>query len=457
MRHAVVLAAGHGSRIWPYNEVRNKCAIPIGNVPMVRRVVDALCTMGIREIAIVVGPHAASIRYALRGSPADTRFVEQAEPEGTAPAVLAAAKAWDEPFIVVHGDLVTAPENLARLRDAALDGAPPAVALVAPVGRDWPHDWIIAHVEGEVLRGIEGHARGGEWRLAGAYMLTPEALPFLRDHPGLVARVPEGGMPPVEADLSQSLQMMADEGLTVRAVRAGEFLVDVDKPWHILEANERLLGYMADRVKESVIPASARVHDGAEIEGHIVLEEGATIGNRVVLRGCVWVGREASITNGAIVNGPALFGAGTRVRDYCQVGTATMGDRGIIGHAAEFSGVAFDTVYMYHYCEIWGVLGSAVDIGAATVCGTLRFDDRVTAHRIKGRRELPLTVLANATFFGDYCRTGVNVIPMPGCKVGAYSCVGPGVVIHEDIPSRTLVLQSQELTTRDWGPERYGW
>jgi bifunctional UDP-N-acetylglucosamine pyrophosphorylase/glucosamine-1-phosphate N-acetyltransferase len=264
-------------------------------------------------------------------------------------------------------------------------------------------------------------------------------------------------MPPLEADLAQSLQMMIDEGRPVRAVPAAEFLVDLDKPWHILEAHDRLGAYLAARLTGNVIAPTARIHDGADIQGHVVLGENAVIGNRVVIQGPLWLGPGATVTNGAIVHGPTMFGAGTHVRDYCYVGGAAMGERGIIGHGAEFGGVAFDTVYLYHYCEIWGVLGSAVDIGAATVCGTLRFDDRVTEHRVKGRRELPASDYANATFFGDYSRTGVNVIPMPGAKIGAYSCVGAGVVVYEDIPSRKLVLQKQELTMRDWGPERYGW
>ena len=64
---------------------------------------------------------------------------------------------------------------------------------------------------------------------------------------------------------------------------------------------------------------------------------------------------------------------------------------------------------------------------------------------------------ANASYLGDYSRTGVNAILMPGVKVGAYSCVGAGVILYEDLPSRQLVLARQELVRRPWGPERYGW
>jgi hypothetical protein len=46
---------------------------------------------------------------------------------------------------------------------------------------------------------------------------------------------------------------------------------------------------------------------------------------------------------------------------------------------------------------------------------------------------------------------------MPGVKTGAYSCVGPGVLLYEDLPSRKAVFVKQEHSVIDWGPERYGW
>jgi bifunctional UDP-N-acetylglucosamine pyrophosphorylase/glucosamine-1-phosphate N-acetyltransferase len=119
-------------------------------------------------------------------------------------------------------------------------------------------------------------------------------------------------------------------------------------------------------------------------------------------------------------------------------------------------GTMLDGSYLYHYCEISGLVGLSVDIGAATVCGTLRFDDGPAEHRVRGRRERPL-IEANATYYGDYSRTGVNVITMPGAKIGAYACVGAGIVVYEDVPERTLTLLKQETVQRPWGPERYGW
>ncbi|MFH1740085.1 MAG: nucleotidyl transferase, partial [bacterium] len=106
--------------------------------------------------------------------------------------------------------------------------------------------------------------------------------------------------------------------------------------------------------------------------------------------------------------------------------------------------------------EYWGVIGRSSDLGAATVCGTLRFDDQETVHRVRGRRETP-RIGANASYLGDYVRTGVNAILMPGVKVGPYSLIGAGVILQEDVPNNSLIYVKQELCRKEWGPERYGW
>jgi NDP-sugar pyrophosphorylase family protein len=453
---AILLAAGAGTRFWPYNVVRNKCAFPIANVPAVRRLSDDLAALGITRQVVVVGAGEASVRAALRGASADIAFVRQAHPDGTAAAAFLGAAGIDGDILVVAADSVTDRANLAALRERFERDRPLAAALTQPLGAESSLDWLIAYVDDGELRGVEGHSRDGDRRFCGVYAFRPEALAFLRDNPALM-RVGVGGMPPVEAEIAQSLQMMVDEGETVAVIDAPGFHVDLDKPWHILEANGQVIAAMAAALEGHQIDPTARVHDGADIGGRLVLGPGAVIGNRVVVEGDLWLGAGAKALNGAIVHGHAVIGQGTVVRDYCQIGGgSSLGARGVYGHGAEFSGVALDTVYCYHYCEIWGVVGQAVDFGAATVCGNLRFDDRDTVWRIKGRPEIPTTA-ANAAYFGDFCRTGVNAIIMPGRRLGVYSICGPGVILHDDLPDRTMIMVVQQITTRPWGPERYGW
>ena len=454
---AVILAAGRGLKFWPYNVVRQKAAFPIANVPAVRRLADSLRQCGITRLLVVVGAGEASVRAALH-SVADVIYVRQPNPAGTADAVLCAAHLLEDAFLVVAGDVVTAQQNIAALLTRFGEEQPLAASLIQPLGAESPHDWLGAYPEEGKLRGVEGHTRRGcRHRLCGLYAFRPEALPYLRDNPGVMSQVPVGGMPPLEAEIAQSLQMMIDERQTVLAVETSGYHIDLDKPWHIDLANETVINAMSNAVTGNLIPATARINDGAEIGGRVILGEHCEIGNRVVLKGDLWLGDNSRVLNGAILDGPTVIGRDTIVQNYCQIGShTTLGNRSHYGHGAEFSGVALDTVYCYHYMEIWGVVGQAVDFGAATVCGNLRFDDQDTTWRINGRPETP-THAANAAYFGDFCRTGVNAIIMPGRRIGVYSVVGPGVILYDDLPDRTLVTAKQELVTRPWGPERYGW
>ena len=450
---ALILAAGSGTRVWPFAEVRNKCAIPIAGLPNIRRLANSLREIGIQRIIVALGPHPGSVRSALSGLTVE--YVTPPPESGAAGALLEALKAVDdERFMVLYGDTVTTTDNLQAVREAPEANDAAGAALYDPMSIGESVNWYGAEIENNRLNRVVGHGRDSIHRLCGIFALDRSIIPHLEANPGMMKTVQVGAMPPLEPDLAQSLN---DWRADIVAVPARDFVVDLDKPWHILEANRKAAEYHCARLTENHIHPTAKVHDGAEITGFVELGEGAEIGSRVVIDGNLIVGPRTRILNGAILRGTNIISADSRISDYCLVGRGTIiGSDCVVGHGAEIDGVVFDGAYLYHYCEISGVVGEAVDIGAATVCGTLRFDDGRAEHRIKGRREAPCDG-ANATYFGDYSRTGVNVITMPGVKIGSYTCVGPGIVVSQDIPSRTLTLLQQQTITRPWGPERYGW
>jgi len=468
---AIILAGGQGRKFFPFEEVRNKCAFPIANEPIVRRLVRQVQSLGIKQIYIVTDHQAGSVRDAVRGLENITYLPFMRATAGTAEATAYPVRSFahDEPecrtknLLVIYGDCVFYSDELRNFGETFEKSGADAAVLCAPLNGERPQDWIVAQLGdpietgGNALHGIEGHGRGGSHRIAGAFAIKLSALPYLESQPRVMRHVPVGGMPLQEAELADSLATMLDDGLSVIAVETQHKSADVDKPWHIFDATDVVLSEMAENLTESRIDPTAEISDGAEITGHIVVEAGAKIGNRVVIEGPCWIGKNSKVINGAIIKPRVMIGANTRVSDYCLVGgDSVIGNGCVIGHGAEFDGVMLDGAYIYHYSEIYGVLGAAVDIGAATVCGTLRFDDTETVHKIRGRREFPKSG-ADAAFFGDYSRTGVNVITQPGVKIGAYSCVGAGIVLYDDVPSRKLRILKQETIERDWGPERYGW
>ena len=456
MNNAIVLAAGLGRKVWPYGEFRQKCTIPVANKPILRRIVENLNEVGIGRIIVVIGHYAQQVRGAVGDIP-NVEFVTQNPLNGTADATLSALNVLnDEDFLVIYGDIVTTSENIRNTIQRFNSQKAVVAALIHPLNDEDASNWLCVKFRDECLTGIEGHPRGGSHRLCGIYAFKSTAKPYLLRNPGIVTQVPVGGMPPPESEIAQSIQLMIDDGIEVLAIETSDFFVDIDKPWHVLEANRRLVEFLSKQIDADFIDDGARISDAAEINGKVVLGKNTVIGPRVVVNGTLIAGANNNITNGAILHGNLYVGDHCRISDYCDIGSSTIGNRCIVGHGAEMSGVLFNKVYLYHYCEMSGVIGNATDIGAATVCGTLRFDDGDTAIQVEGRYEVP-SYGANETYIGDYCRTGVNAMIMPGRRIGTYSVVGPGVILYEDVPSKTMVLAKQELITKPWGPDMYGW
>ncbi len=457
MKTAIILTGGKGSKLWPYNLTRNKAALPIANVPILTRALRELRDAGIEHFVVVADYKEDQVR-ALAAEEADVRF-EKINLQGTAPIV---EKIWSEiaedNLLIVYGDVVFSSEDVKRLILEMKSEKVTAAALVQPMGEETPRDWWCSAVSGKQLTAILGHPRDDvSHRLTGIYALNKAVLPAIRKTPAIPHAIQIGMMPLEEAELAESLAIFLQSGGEILAVETKRLFVDVDKPWHILEANEAVIQTMVEEIRADAIHPSARLDDSAIIDGHVVLGPHSVIGPRVIVHGNLWVGENTVITDGAILDGHVVVGNDATIQRYCQVGPlTTIGNRCFVGHGAEFEGVMFDNSYAYHYGEYWGVLGAYSDLGAATVCGNLRFDDAQTVHRVKERREIPRTG-ANAAYLGDYCRTGVNAILMPGVKVGPYSLIGAGGIVQGDVPERMSIYTEQTQIKKGWGPERYGW
>lgn len=456
---AVILAAGRGSKMWPYGDTCPKAALPIANRPLIHWQIQALQACGVKRIVAAAGHLGAQIRHAV-GDLLGVECVEQKNPRGTADSLLcglACVNPEQDRFLVCYGDVLFTEEDLKRLIEAAEQSNQDA-ALVQALGTRSSHEWLCANLKGNAVHEILGHPREASHRLCGVYLLSRKIMPHLANNPGVMQSVEVGAMPPEEAELAESLSRMIRRGGMVTAVETQHLFYDLDKPWHLLEANQSFLHYLGGKLRQNQIHSKARIHPEAEIDGYLAAEEGVIVGKGVKIKGNLWVGANTKIIDGAIIGGDVSIGGESVIREYCRIeGGSSIGSRCVVGHCAEFGGVLMDGAYSYHYGEYWGIIGRSSDLGAATVCGNLRFDDQRTMQRIQGRREIPESQGANAVYLGDYTRTGVNAILMPGVKVGSYSVIGAGVILNEDVPNHSLIYVKQELIHSTWGPEKYGW
>ncbi len=453
---AYILAAGSGNRISPYGECRPKTLLPVANRPVLDYLCDALDTAGVSHLVVAAAGGASDIRRRLsaRSRRTEAAVVDVGRTSGTAVSLLSVIEE-DEPALVLYGDVLLDEADVKALADSV--SADRATLLVAPLPEGESRDWISVAVDEGRVEALVGHPRDGASHRVAGLALPAGFGSWLRECPTYFPSVNVGMMPPSEHHIEAAVESYRASGHTVTAIETVSPSFDLDKPWHIMEANEALVKRLCGSLVSNQLAEGAVIDPSAHIDGNVRLGKGSRIGRNVIIRGNLILGEDSLLDAGAIINGNAVVGSRSFVGNACFIEDGSVvGDECVVSHAAELSGVIFRGVYLYHYMEIYGVVGERTDIGAATVCGSLRFDDGCTIHRINGRRELPRG-FANATFIGDYCRTGVNATIMPGKKIGPYSIVGAGVVLEDDVPPRTGVRVRQEQERFSWGPERYGW
>ncbi|WP_308637604.1 NTP transferase domain-containing protein [Paenibacillus silvisoli] len=468
MKTAIILAAGLGTKMWPYSEIRPKAMIPVGAKPLIAHQVESLESLGFERVVIVGGKLHGQIRNYFRehgpGSSekqgAQIVVVADEKAQGTANSLCAArSAAGEEEALVLYGDTLVDESDLGRLVEAFKQRASNELAavLVNPLEGQSSAEWICCRLADGLVEHIMGHPRDDYSHRFCAFAVSREFWPYASSSSGLFTSVQVGMMPPLEGHLEMSLLDCMQDGYAVRAVETAGAFVDLDKPWHILLANEIVARRACAKLTAHELAEGASIDPSASIEGFVRLGKNSRIGRNVIIEGSIVVGDNTTIENGAILKGSHIIGSDTYIGNYCFLSEGTtVGNRCVVNHCAELDGVIFDTVYLYHYMEFYGVIGMSTDLGAATVCGTLRFDDGSTTHRVKGRRETPREH-SNAIYLGDFVRTGVNAILMPGVKVGVYSVIGSGVILEEDVPNRSLLYVKQDLVRKEWGPHKYGW
>lgn len=449
--NAIILAGGNGKKIWPYNTCRNKAMIPIGNKPILEHTVAALKKTSVDKIIIISSIHVQEIRHWFKDESIVT-IVEIDKTIGSGDTFLHAEDYFEDGDLVVYGDCLINEEDLiCFVKDTEKN------ILLGQLHQE-STEMICAEVENGYLKKFWGHPRGDNWQyFAAAFCFKKDIFQYLKTTEMYFNTTKVGVGSPEELYLENAINDMIKDGYLFSCIISQHQIFDVDKPWHILEAND-YYNLAVTKSLSTTIGEHSKISPSAIVKGNLALGDNSYIGDYVIIQGNVIIGDNTIIDNGAIIGDGCIIGDNCQIRNHCKIADGcSIGDECIVDHTAELlGGILFAKVYLYHYGEYYGIVGRNTDLGAGTTVGTLRFDDGKTVHCIHGKKQIPSSY-SNACFLGDYSRTGVGTILLPGCKVGCKSVVGSGVILNEDIEDETLVYPKQELIKTKWGDDKYGW
>ncbi len=121
---ALILAAGHGSRLRDHVPVAHKALVQIAGEPLLVRTCRLLEQSGLREVVVVTGHCGADVRAALKGASGlgiGLRFVENAQWKlANGISVLAATELLAEKFLLLMADHLFDPAMIAALCSVSL-------------------------------------------------------------------------------------------------------------------------------------------------------------------------------------------------------------------------------------------------------------------------------------------------------------------------------------------------
>jgi bifunctional UDP-N-acetylglucosamine pyrophosphorylase/glucosamine-1-phosphate N-acetyltransferase len=198
-------------------------------------------------------------------------------------------------------------------------------------------------------------------------------------------------------------------------------------PWHVLDMMDGFLG----RIKGQTVADDAFVAETASLVGDVVIASGAKVFPGAAVVGPAYIGRNTILGNGALVRN-------SMVLDNCEVGYTTEVARSYVA-----SGCAM------HACRVLdSIFAEDVNFSAGCTSANLRIDRGAVNSVVKGNsmstgRDKLGAIIGAGAFLG------VDVMTMPGVKIGAGAQVGPGTHVHEDVPDNARLYVKQEQILRE--------
>lgn len=104
----VIMAGGKGTRLYPYTKILPKPLIPIGDIPIMERIIDAFRDYGARDFYATVNYRKNMIKSYFSDVVTDysLRYVEEDKPLGTAGSLHLMEEHFTRPFIVTNCDIL---------------------------------------------------------------------------------------------------------------------------------------------------------------------------------------------------------------------------------------------------------------------------------------------------------------------------------------------------------------
>lgn len=172
----VIMAGGKGTRLYPYTKILPKPLIPIGDIPIMERIIDKFCDFGVKDFYATVNYRKNMIKsyFAENMSEYEIHYVEEDKPLGTAGSLGLIQQKFSQPFIVTNCDILIHADYGDIYKHHREVGNELTIVtalknIVVPYG-------VIHSSENGVIQSMEEKPKLSYFVNTGMYILNPELL-----------------------------------------------------------------------------------------------------------------------------------------------------------------------------------------------------------------------------------------------------------------------------------------
>jgi UDP-N-acetylglucosamine diphosphorylase / glucose-1-phosphate thymidylyltransferase / UDP-N-acetylgalactosamine diphosphorylase / glucosamine-1-phosphate N-acetyltransferase / galactosamine-1-phosphate N-acetyltransferase len=422
----IILAGGASSRMWP---LREKSLIKFGAEPLLISQLRNYEKLGFSDVIIVGNPgNEADIKQLLTTLPAsmNVQFALQESAKGMGDALLCAAPLVKNPSGAIYINQVhdvvddVLHESMLKMHKSSAEST---YLAGVEMSHYFPGGYLIIDESGRISGIKEKPGAGNE---PSRFVNIVVHLHSKADRLFDAIRAEYAKDIPSDDHYERAMDHLMKE-IPYRVVGYSGKWDALKFPWHVLDIMERFLS----RIKGQTIASDAFVAPTASITGDVIIEAGA------------------KIFPGAAVVGPAYIGKGVIIGNNALVRHSMVLDKSNVGFTTEVArSYVADGVQM-HACRVLdSVFAENVNFSAGCTTANLRIDKGNIPSMIKGNK-----VYSGRDKFGAVIGRdaflGVDVMTMPGVKIGERANIGPGTHVHQDVKDGSRIYVKQELVIRE--------
>lgn len=178
----VIMAGGKGTRLYPYTKILPKPLIPIGDIPIIERIMNKFYEYGATEFFITVNYKQEMMRayFAEANLPYGIKYVKEDKPLGTAGSIRLITEELRQPLIITNCDILIE-TSYDALVEYHLESGNDMTIVSSLKNTKLPYG-VIHCKEGSLVQSIEEKPTYSNFINTGMYIINPEYIKWIPEN-----------------------------------------------------------------------------------------------------------------------------------------------------------------------------------------------------------------------------------------------------------------------------------